>query len=481
MKKMAILGVLCAATVEAAMAGHALAAPPREAQPNDTLQTRLAPVTMGGLTSDQVAVRAQETSFDAAARRQALASAEARLEQARNAYIPKLTLTGNYTRLSELTQPTFSFGTSGGMNQNTFPIVIPLNRFLFQATLTIPISDYVLRLSQSYAAASRNQRAAQLDQQAARLKAATDGRVAYYAWLRAKGQLIVAERALDQSKAHLDDAHNAFDVGTSSKADVLRVESQLARAELVVAQAQNLVEVTEEQLRVAMHDASGRRYEVGEDLRLDPAPAAGLDNLAALRAEALERRLEVRALDETAWSLREQAKVARAGNYPRLDIFGDAFYANPNPRIFLPDNTFRASWDAGVQIVWTPNDTLNAAPASADAEARASQTEMQKQALRDSVKMEVIQAFNAMHEAEVALQTTTRGLAAAEEGYRVRRELLQNGRSTSVELTDSEVELFRASLDAINARTTLYAARASLLHAVGRDIPASLGASMARR
>jgi outer membrane protein TolC len=342
---------------------------------------------------------------------------------------------------------------------------------LFQASLTIPVSDYVLRLSQGYAAASRNQRAVQLDQQAARLKAATDGKLAYYAWVRAKAQLLVAERAVEQSKAHLHDASNAFEVGTSSKADVLRVESQLARAELVVAQAQNLVELTEDQIRTAMHDTSARRYEMGEDLRLEPPAVPGLDNLAALRAEALDRRLEVRALDETAWSLREQAKVARAGNYPRLDIFGNAIYANPNPRIFFPDPKFRASWDAGVQLVWTPNDTLNAIPASADAEARATQTEMQKQALRDSIKLEVIQAFNALREAEVAMQTTTRGLVAAEEGYRVRRELFQSGRATSVELTDSEVELFRASLDAINARTQLHSARASLLHAVGRDIP----------
>jgi outer membrane protein len=473
MKKMAILGVFLAATVEAVAHSSAMAAnPPETAGRPDSLQSRLVPVSSGGLTSDQVAARAQETSFDAAARRQALASAEARLEQAKNAYYPKLTLTGSYQRLSDLSQPAFNVGsTTGGTSSSPFQIVIPLNRFLLQATLTVPISDYVLRLSQSYAAASRNQRAAQLDQQAARLKAGTDGKVAYYAWLRARGQLAVAERAVEQSKAHLQDAHNAFEVGTSSKADVLRVESQLARAELIVAQAQNLAEINEEQIRIAMHDTSGRRYQVGEDLRLDPPPLTGLDDLAALRAEALDRRLEVRALDETAWSLREQARVARAGNYPRLDVFGNAIYANPNPRIFIPDNTFRASWDAGVQLVWTPNDTLNAAPASADAEARAAQTEMQKEALRDSVKMEVMQAFNAMREAEVSLQTTARGLAAAEEGYRVRRELFQSGRATSVELTDAEVELFRASLDAINARTQLHSARASLLHAVGRDIP----------
>jgi outer membrane protein len=471
MKKMAILGVLCATTSQAFAnappAGSAGAGVIGAEVASDTLDVRLAPSESGGLTSEQVAQRAQETSFDAAARRQALAAAEARLEQAKIAYYPRLTLTGSYTRLSDI--PPFPYfdprtGTAG-------QIVIPVNRYLMQATLTIPLSDYVLRLSQSYAAASRSQRAAQLDQQAARLKAATDGKLAYYAWLRAKGQLVVAERSLDQSKAHLEDARHAFEVGTTSKADVLRVESQVASAELVVAQAKNMVELNEDQIRTAMHDASGRRYEVGEDLRRDLPPLTEVDNLASLRAEALDRRLEVRALDETAWSLREQGKVARAGYYPRLDIVGNAIYANPNPRYFFPEATFRESWDVGVQLVWTPNDSLNAGAASAETEARASQTEAQKEILRDSVKLEVIQAYNAMREAEVAMQTTQRGLASSEEGYRVRRELFRNGRATSVELTDSELELFRAGLESINARANLRSARARLLHAVGRDIP----------
>ena len=110
--------------------------------------------------------------------------------------------------------------------------------------------------------------------------AGTDGKLAYYAWLRAKGQLAVAERALAQSKAHLDDARNGFEVGTTSKADAER-ESQVATAELVVARAANVVELNEDQIRIAMHDTSGTRYQVGEDLRTDPPPMTELDDLAA--------------------------------------------------------------------------------------------------------------------------------------------------------------------------------------------------------
>jgi hypothetical protein len=52
--------------------------------------------------------------------------------------------------------------------------------------------------------------------------------------------------------------------------------------------------------------------------------------------------------------LREQAKVARAGYYPRLDVFADAIYANPNPRVFLPESKFRATWDVGCRSCGHP-------------------------------------------------------------------------------------------------------------------------------
>ena len=65
---------------------------------------------------------------------------------------------------------------------------------------------------------------------------------------------------------------------------------------------------------------------------------------------------------------------------------------------------------------------------------------------------------------------------AASEGYRVRRELFRNGRATSVELTDAVLELFRASLESVNARADLRSARARVLHASGRDVPPALAA-----
>jgi outer membrane protein len=184
----------------------------------------------------------------------------------------------------------------------------------------------------------------------------------------------------------------------------------------------------------------------------------------------MDKRLEVRALDETAWSLKDQAKNTRGAYYPKLDAFGDLLYANPNSRIFPQEPVFRGTWDVGLQVTWAPNDLGVASAQSKTLEARAASTEAQKAVLVDALRVEVMQQWQAYREAEASIATTARGLAAAEESYRVRKELFSRGRATSVELTDAEIDLTRARLEAINARLDVRIGRVRLLHALGRDL-----------
>ncbi|HMI85146.1 MAG TPA: TolC family protein, partial [Polyangiaceae bacterium] len=422
-----------------------------------TLQSKLGSVLgrPGGLTSAVVGSRAEATSFDVQARREDLEAAAAQVDQALVAYFPRLSATGRYTRLSPIDVPSIGNGyvvvtqTPGPVvidpNQpppqlfaTAFSFPVLLNQTILQATLNVPLSDYLLRIPQGYAAATKNQNAARFAESAARLKSTTDAKAVYYSWVRAKLQEVVAEQALLQARAHLVDAQHAFDAGTVSKADVLRIESQVAGSRLLQERAKSLTEITETQIRVAMHDPAPAAYEVGESMNDDVPKVQGEDNLAALWAEAGSARLELKSLEQSSDGLRGQAKVARAGNYPRIDAFGDIIYANPNQRIFPQQDAFQATWDVGVQLTYSPNDIGLAGASSRNLEARAASLAAQKQALEDGIRIEVTQTRNALREALAAVESTTQGLAAAEESYRVRRSLFRNGRATAVELTDAE-------------------------------------------
>ncbi len=352
-----------------------------------------------------------------------------------------------------------------------FPII--LNNYNLQATLSVPLSDYVLRLSSSMASANHNKVAAQLDEQATRLSVARDARVYYYQWIRAQGAKYVALQALEAAREHAHDAKNAFDAGLVSRADVLRTVSQEKSAELTVAHWTSNVSIATEQLRVIMNERSQADYDIGENILLDLPPYAAPPDPDSGYAEALERRVEMHQLGESEAALREEANVARAGNYPRLDAQANAYYSNPNQRYVPPSATWHGTWDAGVVLSWTPTNIFSATAQAKTAEAHADEVAAKRGALRNALRLEVNQAMNALTEANFALEASREGLTAAEENYRVRRELYRAGKATTVEVTDAETDLTRARLEIVNSHVDLRIARVALTHALGRDVNAN--------
>lgn len=434
------------------------------------------------LTADLVAQRAQSTSHELLARAEEVAAARAGVEQALASYLPRLQGTARYTRLSEV--PATSLGNlvvaptaQPGSRPDTAQLVtVPVafasisNQYLAQASLQIPLSDYLLRLPQLHAAASDNARASELLASATRLRIGADARVAYFTWLRGRMQTAIAEKSLELARGHLQDVIHAAEAGAASKADVLRVEAQVATAELMLTRARNFVAVAENSLRTLMHDPAGSRYHSSDDLTAEVAgdfPEAKSE--AELWSEAASRRLELRALAESAGALRQQARAAVAAGLPRVDAVGNAVYANPNPRIFPQQDAFRGTWDATLQLSWSPTELPAARAARRMALAKAAQLDEQRAATADAIKIEVSRAAHALGEARMAIGSATRAERAAEESCRIRRSLFQNGRATSVELTDAETELTRARMELLNAQIELRIAHAHLIHALGRD------------
>jgi outer membrane protein TolC len=429
-----------------------------------------------------------QTSWTARELEQDVVAARSDVDKALVTSLPRLTLTARYTRLSPISQSALGAdtGTMVATNDGTegplppdqglvgvplsFSFPVLLDNYLLQASVAVPLSDYLLRTTQAIAAASSSQQAAELQARAARLAAAADAKVLYYDWVRARLQQVVAEQSLSQGRAQHRSARLAFAAGRASQADVLRAESLVASAELLVERAKNLAILSEDRLRTAMHDSGSRRYQIGEDITAQAHRAQDPGDVESLYQEARRRRLELRALDHAAQSLRKQREVIDGGRLPRLEAFGNAYYANPNQRYFPQEPRWRATWDVGLQLVWSPNDLGTASADSRAFEAQRVKVEAQRRGLEDALRAEVVQAHQACREARVAMQTTTRGLRAAEEGYRVRRELFRHGRATSVEVIDAETNLLTARLEMINAQVNLLAARVRLEHAVGRDV-----------
>jgi outer membrane protein TolC len=469
------------------------AAPGATPGANDDVTPAPVPVDLlkvqpGGITADQAGGRAARTSWSAKAAQETLRGAAARVDAAWASFLPRLSGIAKYTRLSDFTPPSLSFyppglcpvftqgvngpippgtqlyGGCGGSGSLTFFV---LDNWLLQATITVPISDYFLKIDQNYTAATRSADAARWDVTTARTLSAANGRVAYYTWMNARGAVIVAVQALNDQKTHLRDARNQFAVGNASKADVLRAETAVASAELALERAKNLADLSEKQLRVAVHAPEEEVIVPGEDLDSAIAPVQG--NLKQMTAEALSARPEVKSADANAEAARQLASSSKAGMWPSLSAFVDGIEGNPNPRQIPPANTWLGTWDAGAQLTWNATDALVSSATASDNEARAAAIMANKQVTRDNIEVEVTQTLQGVHEADFSIESSTRELASAEEAYRVARELFNNGRATSTTLADAESDLTKARLDMLNAKVAARTARVRLDHALGRD------------
>jgi outer membrane protein TolC len=433
----------------------------------------------GGLTADDLAARAAATSYTVEARRSDVSAADANVSRASAGYIPKVTLSARYSRLSKTQSDSAgSLVVAPGQPVGVLPpgatlVNAPLkfdtipDNYSIGASLSIPVSDYFLRVSKSESQAELSKSAAEQNLISAERAAATDARGLYYSWVGARLSVVVAEEALEQARAHGEDVRHAVDAGTASKADALRVESRIAESERALDAARHSVADLEEQIRIARHDGPQQTYVIGEDVRGELPQSELSERLPDLAQYAFAHRPELAAAKARVQATAKSAEIENAGMFPRLDLVANAQYANPNSRIFPQEEKFRGSWDAGAQLTWVISDIPGARAASRAATASSLAAQAEARALEDQVRRQVSAALQSLLDARAAIRTSQHGLAASEESYRVRRALFQNGRATSTELLEAELDLTQARRSALNARLELRMARARLDFAVG--------------
>jgi outer membrane protein TolC len=413
----------------------------------------------GGLTADQAASRAPAASPSVRRSAAEIDVAIAQAEAAELVRVPRVAGTATYTRVSPL---------SITLDPMAAPITFPENTYATQAQLGVALSDYLLRYPKLIDAARTGLEAARVSKRANELSAGQDARITYYEWIRAKLQVLVATRQLAGVRATLGQVRALNEAQRLSLADRMRVESQEAQAEQVLDQLKLLAELREEQLRLLIGAAPGEPLSIGEDIRTDvAAPAA--QALDPMLEKAKQQRLEFRALDLGIYAKEKQRQSEKANQLPKLSAFATADYAKPNQRAFLEPDQWKLTWQAGLQLSWTLNDTLISRSTERRIDAEARELRADRENLERGTRVAVLSAQQAVLLAQRSLATSAKGLAAAEESYRVRQELLRAQRGTGVELVDAETELTRARITALNARVDLRVAMAQLAHALGND------------
>ena len=464
----------------------------------DDVASALAP-RPGGLTSTQVASRASVTSPAIIIKRAELRATAADLDRTMVRYVPSLNTTASYTRNNQVDINLGGSGASvGALNEGPIglgpcpdgsgnqcpvdsqgmplaavgfaPIQIPLNSYSLQASLSVPFSEYALRLLPAKRGSEREIEAATLRRDAEMLRVQLDARLAYYDWLRAIAQLSVAERTIASANARLADGQAGFAAGTLTSTDVLRLEELVSSAEVTRLRAESFERLARQNLGVIMGETN-IAFQVGENV-FEPVPALpSWGTREDIVREAQATRLEVRSMLQSAEALDYGVRALRGDLYPQLSGFADFTYANPNQRYFPATNEWNPSWFVGVSLGWQLGRFLDARlfarKLSADGEViRARVTE-----LRRAIELEVSAAWEEYTRAEAALLFDQRSATVAQAAYDEQVALYRAGEATTTDIVQAELARINATLREVNDRIDLRVAQAKLERAAGRTKP----------
>jgi len=437
----------------------------------------------GGITADVAAKRALASSHAAKIDEAKLRAAGAQVDAAFSSYLPKLTLSARYTRLSAIDPPTIGGGPGSlvvttsppgpiGPGATLFaapPIALPvvLDQYAAQASLLVPVSDYAFRVYHAHEGALANLEATKWAARVTSTQVATDARVAFYNVIRARGIVQVAKAAIAQTAAHRKEITVRLAQGEATKADVARIDALAAAADLALTRAETLVTLTEANLRTSMHVSDAEAIALGEDVSSELPRLVG--DLKTAKVAAMAKRPELKAIDAQIGASSANAELAGAAMLPRLDVFGSYLYANPNPRFAFTGPSWKGTWEVGVAVSWSPTDAIVAGEQKKAATASTAALVATRAQLEDALGLDVTAAFAKVREMESAVVASGVERRAAEVAYDARLAQFKSGVTTSALLIDAETDATRARLNELNARVDLRIAHAQLKKATGES------------
>lgn len=273
----------------------------------------------------------------------------------------------------------------------------------------------------------------------------------------------VAEKNLLQIKAHLNLAKERKAAGAVPLADVLRVQVEVANAELALVRTDSLVSISKGNLNTVMGLSAENPLKITVNTQAIPSPDR--INLSQVLEEALKNRPELKSASKRIEVSKGGVDLAKSAFGPKVRAEGSYGWRD---NIVLPREE---EWLAGVSIEWPlftgffrqhRLDRAKAEQTKEEAEAR-------QQLLR--VRQEVWTAHSKLTETYQAIQATQALVQDARESLRLAQERYEVGAGTITDLLDAQTAQVRALATQVEAEWDFHSANATFQRSIGRLKP----------
>jgi outer membrane protein TolC len=403
---------------------------------------------------------------------------EAQVTTSRASALPQLRLTGTYNHV-------LANARARAVNQvfnqpNTYNVNANLSQTLFQGG----------REFASWRAARRVREAARLTAGETKSEVAVGVLRAYLeASLAERFENIRGENLILASQ-RVEQSEQLFTAGRVARYDVLRSRVERANLEPLVIQARNDREIALLDLRRLLNlppDAPIRLTTT-----IDSSSVSMI--LAASSQDDFDgsNRASVRAAELTARARRDAIAAARADWLPTITVFFQSgVQAFPqsgfppgrgetSPR-FCPEGSpadrscQNGGWFGdralGVNFSWPLFDGLRAKGAIDLAQAQHEIAEIALAQEREAVALEIARARAELSRSRAVFAARRQTVSEADEAFRLASLRYSRGIGTSLEVSDSQLQLLISQTDEAQSAVDLYLAAAELARALGRPIP----------
>ncbi|MFZ0448584.1 MAG: TolC family protein [Desulfatiglandaceae bacterium] len=413
----------------------------------------------GVYTLEQSIQEALSNNWSLKAKLEKMEQATQLKKQARAEFMPKLSTSYGYTRLSETPTTDLSLPpplTGGEVQVGT------KDNYQWKGTITQPLFTG-FALTSSYELAKLGIDQSRLEVEQAKLDLALQVKEAYFGILKADKALDVAKRAEEALKEHVKVAQNFYDVGMIPINELLKAEVELANAQHDLVRAQNVVQSTRASFNTALSRPIESPVQVEDILVYKPL----ITQSQGFLEKASEKRPEIKALEMRILQTDQQIRLAKSKNYPEIGLTYD--YIKEGDTLGVSGDAYHdaSRWQATVGLSWTFWEWGKTRSSIREKRSLRRQLVRTKQALDDQIHLDVKNALLDLDLAQKDIPTTRRAVKQAEENLRVSEERYKVQATTSTEVLDAQTLLTRARTNYYDALYNHNLAKARLKRAIG--------------
>ncbi len=387
------------------------------------------------------------------AARENVRAGQGRETQAASPYFPQLTASTGY---SESHAPLG--GAFGDSTTKSYTTSLSMNQTLYDFGKT----------GNAYDAAKLGTLSLERDADRINQEVVLNVKQSYYALLAAKKLVEVAQKTIEQTESHLKQAEAFFRAGSKPRYDVTRAEVEVNNANLGLINAKNGVRIRTIALNNAMGIDPGRSTEIVEALPTVPA----LPTLEQAQIDALQNRPDMKRMEADIEAARSRVRAEQSNYLPTLSANAAYSWANGSTEMgpfmgTMFKGDVQNSWNAGIMLTLPLFQGGLTKGRVAEARGNMLAIEAQRDAMKQSILLEVNQAFADLESAAARVEVMEKTLQKARENLDIAQGRYKAGVGPYIEVTDAQLSSVNAETDHIKALYDYHLAIAQLLKAMG--------------